>query len=105
MIGPGRQGSRAIAAAVAALLASGCEYLPAVSLPSLGPAPICVGGGQRVETSFPAAGRHDCIIAPDGAIVVSVDHEPAVVEGINPSPWFAFRITSDTAREAAITLD
>lgn len=105
MIGLGRQGSRAIAAAVAALLASGCEYLPAVSLPSLGPAPICVGGGLRVETSFPAAGRHDCIIAPDGAIVVSVDHEPAVVEGINPSPWFAFRITSETAREAAITLD
>lgn len=92
-------------ALLGALLVSGCSYIPAVSLPSLGPPPICSGSGLRVETNFPGAGLHDCIIAPDGSIIVSVDHEPAFVEGINPSPWFAFRVTSDTAREATITLD
>lgn len=96
---------RTAVAALALMLASACEYLPPMTLPSLGPPPICSGGGLRVETSFPAAGRHDCVIASDGAIVVSVDHEPAVAEGINPSPWFAFRVVSEPPREAAITLD
>jgi hypothetical protein len=103
MMGLGR--GHAWSALLAALLAAGCENLPAMSLPSLGPPPLCSGGGLRVETSFPAAGRHDCVIASDGVIVVSVDHEPAVAEGINPSPWFAFKVASETAREAAITLD
>ncbi|HEX5006358.1 MAG TPA: M14 family zinc carboxypeptidase [Hyphomonadaceae bacterium] len=60
---------------------------------------------MTVDVAFPSAGRHDCIIAPDGSVVVSVDHEPALVEGINPSPWFAFRIRSDHARAVNVTLD
>lgn len=102
---PLRQSGLAAAAGLAAMLASACEHMPAMSLPLLGPPPICSDAGLRVDTSFPAAGRHDCAIAPGGAIVVSVDHEPAVTEGINPSPWFAFRINSDTPRETTITLD
>lgn len=58
-----------------------------------------------VDIGFAAAGRHDCVVGPSGEVVVSVDHEPAVEEGINPSPWFAFRITSDAARTLKLTLD
>jgi len=105
MIGPGWTEIRTAFAAFAVLLASGCEYLPPMSLPSLGPPPICIGGGLHVETTFPTAGRHDCVIASDGVIVVSVDHEPAIAEGINPSPWFAFKVVSEMAREASVTLD
>src|SRR5262245_40730187 len=61
--------------------------------------------GLIVDTDFDSAGRHDCVVGPDGAVVLSVDHEPAVVEGINPSPWFAFRITSDAARQTPVALD
>jgi cytosolic carboxypeptidase protein 6 len=68
-------------------------------------AAICAGAGVAVDVNFPSAGRHDCVIGPDGSIVVSVDHEPALVEGINPSPWYAFRIHSDAARTVFVTLD
>lgn len=54
--------------------------------------PICAANGVEVFIDFPNAGRHDCIHAPDGAIVVSVDHEPSAMDGINPSPWFALRL-------------
>jgi hypothetical protein len=90
------------------IVASACQYIPALpSLPSFGPAPraICSGSGLTVDIDFAEAGRHDCIIGPDGSVVVSVDHEPAYVESINPSPWFAFRITTEDAREATVTLD
>ena len=82
-----------------------CQYIP--EMPNFGAAPkgICAGSGLTVDADFSAAGRHDCIIGPDGSIVVSVDHEPAYVEGINPSPWFAFRVTTEAPRAATITLD
>jgi hypothetical protein len=69
------------------------------------PKGICFGAGLTIETDFPAAGRHACVIGPDGSVVVAVDHEPTFLEGINPSPWFAFKVTSDTARPARVTLD
>ena len=100
----------ALALAASGLAASGlagCAGIPnplaSNSLPAKNA--ICVGQGVAVDAAFPSAGRHDCIIAPDGGIVISVDHEPAAVEGINPSPWFAFRITSDAPRQLAVTLD
>ena len=90
------------------IFAGACSSLP--SLPALpnflpGAKPICSGSGIKVDIDFTEAGRHDCIIGPDGSLVVSVDHEPAFVEGINPSPWFAFRINTETARAATVTLD
>ena len=88
-----------VAFALAAGLA-GCS-----SLPPSQQAAICVGDGMTVDAAFPSAGRHDCIVAADGSVVVSVDHEPALVEGINPSPWFAFRIRSDQPRTMTVTLD
>ena len=87
------------------LLAGACQYMP--SLPAIGFAPgaICSGASLKIDIDFTEAGRHDCIIGPDGSIVVSVDHEPAYVEGINPSPWFAFRVTTEAPRAATVTLD
>jgi hypothetical protein len=66
---------------------------------------ICAAQGLSIDAAFPSAGRHDCVIAPDGSVVVSVDHEPTVLAGINPSPWFAFRIRSDAPRAVTVTLD
>lgn len=103
--------ARAGALATLPVIASACSSLPSLpSLPALpnllpGPKPICAGAGLNVDIDFTEAGRHDCIIGPDGSIVVAVDHEPAFIEGINPSPWFAFRVTAEKARPATITLD
>lgn len=97
---------RWVAAAVA-LAFSACATAPshpgASSLASQ--AALCSGAGLSVDAGFPAGGRHDCVVTPEGGLVVSVDHEPVVVEGVNPSPWFAFRIRSEQARAASVTLD
>jgi len=82
------------------MLASSCA-----SAPLSGGGVICSGHGVKVDTGFAVAGIHRCVVAGNGDVVMNVDHEPAVTEGINPSPWFAFRITSDTARSIALTLD
>ena len=104
---------KAFPAAILTAGLAGCGGVSMPSLPSLPPLPllsssgekICGGRGLAVEIGFPSAGRHDCVMTPEGNVVVSVDHEPALVEGINPSPWFAFKVTADDARAAAITLD
>jgi cytosolic carboxypeptidase protein 6 len=89
------------AAAALAIALAGCASLG----PAASPEAICAATGMSVEAAFPSAGRHDCVIAADGAVVVSVDHEPAIVEGINPSPWFAFRIRSEESRPVTAILD
>jgi cytosolic carboxypeptidase protein 6 len=95
--------ARALAASgLAATGVGACSILPGQSAASEA---LCVGDGVTVDAAFPSAGLHECIVAPDGGVVISVDHEPAAVEGINPSPWFAFRIRSDEKRELAVTLD
>src|SRR5262245_59392160 len=84
-----------------ALAAPGCETVPILGHASV----LCESGGVTIDASFPSGGRHDCVIGPDGSVVMSVDHEPALVEGINPSPWYAFRVRSDAKRTTTITLD
>jgi hypothetical protein len=89
------------AVSIAAMFALGaCSLLAPPALHG-----ICAAQGFSIDIDFAAAGRHDCVIAADGSVVISVDHEPAVVEGINPSPWFAFRVTSEAARSVVATLD
>lgn len=92
-----------VATGLAATGAAACALMPGQSTDAR--EAICVSPGVTVDAAFPSAGRHDCIIAPDGGLVISVDHEPAALEGINPSPWFAFRIRSDAPRQIAVTLD
>jgi hypothetical protein len=86
--------------APAALAAASCETVPL--LPG---GDLCNASGLAVDASFAGGGQHDCVIGADGSVVISVDHEPALVEGINPSPWYAFRIRSSTKRTATVTLD
>lgn len=94
-------------ASMPAIAACSLPSMPSMPSFSLSPAPkdICSGFGLTIDTDFASAGRHDCAVGPDGNVVVSVDHEPALVEGINPSPWFAFRITAASARQTSVTLD
>lgn len=87
---------------LAPLVTGGCGML---SLSAPPPTGICSGAGLVIQADFPSAGRHDCVVGQDGNVVVSVDHEPALVEGINPSPWFALRVISDKPRTATVTLD
>ncbi len=96
---------RSLAALALAGLLSSCGSLPEIPFMSSAPQGLCAGNGVVLSADFPAAGRHDCVIGPDGEIVVSVDHEPTLVEGINPSPWYAFKLTSDAPRDVKITLD
>ncbi len=102
---------RACLLAVASLGLAGCGGVSMPTLPAMpallssGGEKICAGAGLNVEIGFPSAGRHACIMTPEGNVVVSVDHEPALVEGINPSPWFAFKVNADDARTATFTLD
>lgn len=101
---------RSLAAIALPVLLAGCGGLPEIPLPEIPfmaakPSGLCAGNGVVVSADFPAAGRHDCVVGPDGEIVVSVDHEPTLVEGINPSPWYAFKLTSDAPRDQKITLD
>lgn len=93
--------SSLLAAAMTAVPLAGCAAVPASSSDFA----ICDGKGLIVDTQFSSAGRHDCVVAPDGGLVISVDHEPAVTEGINPSPWYAFRILSDAPRSITAVLD
>ncbi|MEZ5938212.1 MAG: M14 family zinc carboxypeptidase [Hyphomonadaceae bacterium] len=86
----------------AAMLA-GCATASPVA--AAGQQALCEAQGVRVFTGFPEAGRHDCVIAPDGSVVISVDHEPSVEEGINPSPWYAFRIEASPAGHRTVVLD
>lgn len=104
---------RAFLLAAASLGLAGCGGMSMPTLPSMPSIPmlssngekICAGAGLNVEIGFPSAGRHACVMTPEGNVVVSVDHEPTLVEGINPSPWFAFKVNADDARAATFTLD
>lgn len=91
---------RSMLTVVAALLLSACGMLTPAAVTT-----ICASGDFAVDVAFPGAGRHDCVVAFDGSVIVSVDHEPAFVEGVNPSPWFAFRINARVPRATPIILD
>jgi hypothetical protein len=102
MVRSARNSRARIAAGLAALALSACVAGPAARTQG---GVICSGDGVSVDIDFPVAGIHRCAVAANGDVVVAVDHEPAFVEGINPSPWFALRVTSDRARTITLTLD
>ncbi len=96
----------AITAFTTALLAGACQYVPALpSLPSFAAAPLCAAADLRVDTDFATGGQHRCVVSPEGLVVIQVDHEPTIAEGINPSPWYAFRLNANAPREVTIALD
>lgn len=96
----------AVATLTSALLASACQYVPALpSLPTFSAPALCSTADLRIDADFPTGGQHRCVVAPDGLVVVQVDHEPTVVEGINPSPWYALRLSASAPREVTLALD
>lgn len=105
----GRGAKVCIAGLAAIALTSACEFMPELpALPSFGaqaPPAICSGAGLSIDVDFAAAGHHHCVVSPAGEVVIQVDHEPTLGEGLNPSPWFAFRITAKAASSPTITLD
>jgi Zinc carboxypeptidase len=64
--------------------------------------PICETRGVQVSVDFPMGGRHACTISTNGEIVLSVLPE---AEPINPSPWYAFRLTAAHALRVNVTLE
>ncbi len=90
-------------AAIATLLAFGAAGC--ASIKQADTSVLCAGAGIVVHGGFSGAGRHDCVVAPDGSVIVSVDHEPSVLEGINPSPWYAFKVDVAEAGQRTIVLD
>lgn len=56
----------------------------------------------RIEYDFPAARVDGCLTREDGRIVVQTAPED---EPINPSPWYAFRISAPTTTEVAIEIE
>lgn len=97
-----RRGAAAILG-VATLASCGSLSMPAI--PFITPDALCAAPGLTVDADFAAAGQHSCIASPDGSIVVQVDHETTLVEGINPSPWYALRLNSEAPRAVSLTLD
>lgn len=61
----------------------------------------CEGSGVAVDGSFEGAGFAACTVAPDGAVTLDIRPE---TEPINPSPWFAARLTHESPAERRVTL-
>ncbi|MDH4066403.1 MAG: hypothetical protein OEW19_18530, partial [Acidobacteriota bacterium] len=61
----------------------------------------CDLGDLRIANDFPAARADACFRQSADAVAVLVMPEQA---NINPSPWYAFRVSAETPRRVAVTL-
>jgi hypothetical protein len=62
---------------------------------------LCTDGRVSVDVVFEAAGAHTCLEATSGRFVLSVTPEG---RPINPSPWYAFRMTATGPSRVSVTL-
>jgi len=88
---------------IVGLLASAATagwLLASTALPQEGWA-SCDLGDLRIENDFPAARANACFRQSDDAVAVLVMPEQA---DVNPSPWYAFRVTADAPQRIAATL-
>lgn len=97
---PGK-GRRGVLQAAAAAVAVG--LLVAAAAPAGEPAgwTSCDFGDLRIEAGFPAARADGCSRVSPGEVAVLVMPEATP---INPSPWYAFRVSSDRKRHLKTTL-
>ncbi|MCU0881704.1 MAG: M14 family metallopeptidase [Hyphomonadaceae bacterium] len=66
---------------------------------------LCRGHGVRVDTGFARAGARSCAVRViAGVTSVRVEVRPETLP-INPSPWYAFRLTTGRARDVEVVLD
>lgn len=98
------------AALALALVTGGCAYAPAPA-PVAVPAPpvavaasaACRSPAASIHFDFDGAGQARCAVtgARDFTLLVTPEHAPP----INPSPWYAFRYTTDgSAAPVTVTL-
>lgn len=66
---------------------------------------LCRTDGLAIFAEFSGAGQHACNFEGADAVTVSVMHERSTSGPINPSPWYAFAVQSDTKRAVTLRLD
>ena len=76
-------------------------WLAATAAAAQGGWTSCDLGDVRIDTGFSTARANACFRQSEEAVAVLVMPEQA---GVNPSPWYAFRVTADTPRQLATTL-
>ncbi|MEQ9315443.1 MAG: M14 family zinc carboxypeptidase [Henriciella sp.] len=66
---------------------------------------LCRGAGLTISADFSGAGQHECNVWSRFDVTISVMHERSTSGPVNPSPWYAFAVQSDTKRAVTLTLD
>ncbi|MDX1556512.1 MAG: hypothetical protein R3212_10840, partial [Xanthomonadales bacterium] len=81
-----------------AVVAAACSV--AIPIPvGQQPEPFCSVEGLRFYTDFEGGALHACSQGPVGPVLtIGPEYAP-----INPSPWYAYRIESDSDREITVT--
>lgn len=64
--------------------------------------PVCIYPGLALSGAFPGGRLNGCERTGVNSYTLRIEPENAE---INPSPWYAFDITSDAARQLTLTLD
>lgn len=64
--------------------------------------PVCRYQGLTFQADFPAGRLNGCRRRGENAYTLYIEPED---QPINPSPWYAFRVSSDKPRELRLTLD
>lgn len=83
-----------------ALVLGACTSLPAPT--PLVPRERCEAVNVTVDAQFPSAGMASCDVRGDATIRVSIAPED---EWINPSPWYAVRVTPEAGITPVVILD
>ncbi len=61
----------------------------------------CSRQGVAINSDFPAGAMQGCVFTADNAVTVQISPE---AEPINPSPWYAIRIETESAINLQVTL-
>ena len=93
--------NRLFAAVSISLVIAGCATQPETPPPPVPAGTLCDSGTATIDDSFIGARRGACTMLGPTAFELSIVREDDAVR--NPSPWYAFRVTSDEA--VSITLD
>ncbi len=87
----------------AALALGACAGVSAPNLPLVGArAGPCAEGAVRADAAFPMAGGQACERRGEASFAFAITPER---DPINPSPWYAVRISADEPAEVTLRLD
>ena len=87
---------------LAATLIAACTTAPSSLDPAFAERPVCDSGEVRLDAAFEGGAMQSCeVLAPRAfAVVIAPEDIP-----INPSPWYALRLSPYTAGPVVVTLD